>query len=395
MANLNSERIYRLKQGMEEAGIDVMILRLPENVLFASGYWSMFGWTFLVFPQKGKATCIIGNTEEQEADEDLWDAKIQAYPAGTLESGNPYTETGRILSNLLKRSGWEKVGYEGDFESVAAPWNAAEPVVPAASTHALLKEACADSRLVDVTAFLNEQRSQKTEFEITQLRTVNEISTAGLKIFYEKAVPGASGVELVADVERSIMVEGSGREGVKRVRAFAQVSTGRKETAIGYRPMVISNEAALRDGDIALLELGVVADGYWCDRTRVRVAGRPSAKQKEIFNLIHSAQEAAVAKSGPGVTAGEVDEAARSIIREGGYEKAFVHVTGHGLGFRYHEPVPLICPESELVLEAGMVHTVEPGIYKKGFGGMRLEDDVVITETGREVLGPFEKTLSL
>jgi Xaa-Pro dipeptidase len=395
MANPNSERIYRLKQGMEEAGIDVMILRLPENVLFASGYWSMFGWTFLVFPRKGKATCIIGNTEEQEADEDLWDAKIQVYPAGTLESGNPYTETGRILSNLLKRSGWEKVGYEADFESVAAPWNAAEPAVAAASTHVLLKEIFADSRLVDVTAFLNEQRSQKTEFEIAQLRTVNEISTAGLQIFYEKAVPGVSGVELVADVERSIMIEGPNRGGAKRVRAFAQVSTGRKETSIGYRPMVISTKAALRDGDIALLELGVVADGYWCDRTRVRVAGTPSAKQKEIFNLIKSAQEAAVAKSGPGVTAGEVDEAARSIIREGGYEKAFVHVTGHGLGFRYHEPVPLICPGSELVLLTGMVHTVEPGIYKKGIGGMRLEDNVVVTETGREVLGPFEKTLSL
>lgn len=394
MVAQNAERIARLKQGMKDADIDAMVLRLPENVLFASGYWSMFGWTFLVFPQEGKATCIIGNTEEQEAHDDLWEAACLTYPAGTLDSGDPYAETAKLLSGLAEKHKWKIVGYEGDFEAVAPPWNAGEPVVPAASTHGLLKEAFAESTFVDVTSFLNEQRSRKTDYEASRLRTANELACFGLEAFYKKASPGASGLELAADVEHSIVMMSRNHGGARRVRAFAQVSTGAKETAVGYRPMVISTSNPLQSGDVALLELAVVADGYWCDRTRVRVAGTPISQQEEVFDLIRSAQEAAIDKVAPGVTAGEVDEAARSIIRKGGYDKAFLHVTGHGLGFRYHEPVPLICPGSELKLEKGMVHTVEPGIYIEGFGGMRLEDNILVTENGSDALGPFEKVLN-
>jgi len=95
----------------------------------------------------------------------------------------------------------------------------------------------------------------------------------------------------------------------------------------------------------------------------------------------------------PGVTAGEVDEAARRIIADAGHEKEFPHVTGHGIGLRYHEAVPLIAPASDLVLEKGMVHTVEPCVYFAEMGGIRLEDDVVVGDTEAEVLGAFEKKL--
>jgi Xaa-Pro aminopeptidase len=94
------------------------------------------------------------------------------------------------------------------------------------------------------------------------------------------------------------------------------------------------------------------------------------------------------------MTAGELDETARAVVRDAGYDEPFLHVTGHGLGLRYHEPVPLICPGSDLVLEPGMVHTVEPGIYFNGMGGIRLEDNVVVTESGVEIMGPFEKKLT-
>jgi Xaa-Pro aminopeptidase len=157
--------------------------------------------------------------------------------------------------------------------------------------------------------------------------------------------------------------------------------------------MVITTTRRLQDGDLALLELAVVADGFWSDRTRVRVAGSATDMQRQVFAAVKQAQEAATAAIRTGVKAGEVDEAARAIIRAAGYDKEFLHVTGHGLGLRYHEPFPLICPGSDEVLEQGMLHTVEPGVYFPEMGGIRIEDNVLVTDSGAEVLGPCGKSL--
>jgi Xaa-Pro dipeptidase len=149
----------------------------------------------------------------------------------------------------------------------------------------------------------------------------------------------------------------------------------------------------MEKGDVALLELGVVVDGFWADRTRVRVAGEPTAEQLRIFDVVRMAQEAAVNQIRPGVAAAQVDEAARRVIRDAGYADFFPHITGHGLGFRYHESAPTLSPVSAEILEEGMLTSVEPGIYRKAVGGFRIEDDVLVTKNGFEVLGTFQKNL--
>jgi Xaa-Pro dipeptidase len=214
-----------------------------------------------------------------------------------------------------------------------------------------------------------------------------------MEAFHGKVAPGVTGVELVAHVEYAVMTKGTGQDNTRRVRAFAQVATGPAETSLGFRPMEIATTRKMVEEDLALLELAVVADGFWCDRTRVAVAGAPTDQQREVFEAVVRAQEAAIAAVRSGVRAGEVDEAARALIREAGYDEGFFHVTGHGLGFRYHEPAPLIAPGSEEILETGMCHTVEPGVYLPAIGGIRVEDNVVVTENGAEVLGPFRKEL--
>lgn len=391
---MNAERINRVKNQIQEENLDALVCRLPENVLFLSGHWPLCGLSFLVFPLEGKPVCIVPHCDEKEAKDELWEAECVSFLFGVLESGDPYADIKKALKAAAKGKGWKRIGYEGNFGSVAPPWNAAEPAVPSATTRNLLEEVFCPKDLIDATELLNSQRACKTSDEIDRLRIVNEISVFGLTAFCEKVAVGISGVELVAEVERTIMKQGTGYKGAKRVRAFAQVSTGATETVVGFRPMVISTPRKLEPGDIALLELGVVADGFWSDRTRVRTAGKPTEKQIKIFEIVKSAQETAIAKVQAGVTAREVDEVARAIIRDAGYEKEFLHVTGHGLGLRYHEPVPLICPDNNLVLQAGMVHTVEPGVYLPDIGGIRLEDNVVVTVAGREVLGPFKKELS-
>jgi Xaa-Pro dipeptidase len=180
------------------------------------------------------------------------------------------------------------------------------------------------------------------------------------------------------------MVQGTGFEGARCVRAFAQVATG-PESARGWRPAEVTTARRLERGEIALLELAVVADGFWCDRTRA--AGEATSEQREAGELVRKAQKSAIAAVRPGATGAEVDEAARRVIREGGRDLQFMHITGHGLGYRYHEYAPTLAPGSRDVLQTGMIHSVEPGVYGPGFGGIRIEDDVLVTETGAEVLG--------
>jgi len=378
---------------MADAGFDALIVRLPENVLLLSGHWPLVGTSFLYFPAVGRPLCVVPHCDEKEAQEELWEAECVPYLSGVLGAGDPYEEILKTLRRVIGGRRLGRVGYEAGFESVAPAWNTAEGAIPAAATRALLAGAAGEGSLTDATALLCDLRSRKTPLEQEKLRCANEIAAMGLAAFAGKVDIGVSGVDLVACVEQAVLLKGTGHGGARRVRAFAQVTTGVHETVTGFRPMVISTSRKLDNGEIAMLELGVVADGFWSDRTRVRVAGTPAARQQEVFEVIRAAQQAAVSAVKPGIAAGAVDEAARRIVREAGYEKEFVHVTGHGVGLRYHEPVPLVCPGSATVLEQGMVHSVEPGIYQAGFGGMRLEDDVFVTAEGSEVLGPSPMSL--
>ena len=379
---------------MAEAGLDALVCRLPENVLLLSGYWPLIGMSFLVFPAEATPLVVMPRSEESEAKAELWDAERATYLYGVLGAGDPLDAVARALHERLGGSGARRVGVEGRFESVAPPWNAAEPAVPASATRAMLESVLGADRLVDATDLLNGLRARKTPMEQERLRTANEIAAMGLRAFLEVADVGSRGVDLVALVESTVMTHGVGHRGARRVRAFAQVSTGAAETSLAYRPMVISTSRAMQDGDLAVLELAVVADGFWADRTRTRVAGNPTERQRGAFAAVRAAQHAAISRIQPGVTAGEVDEAARAVIRAAGYDREFLHVTGHGTGFRYHEPVPFICPGGQTVLEEGMVHSVEPGIYLPEMGGIRLEEDVLVTHQGAEILGPCRNDLT-
>lgn len=378
---------------MEQDNLDALVLRLPENIVLLSGYWPLNGWSFLVFPRDGKPVCIVPHCEETEARDQLWEAECIPFTFAVLDAGNPYEDIKKHLKGLSAGKNWKRVGIEGDFETVAPPGNAAEPAIPAATTRGLLENVFGEDCLIDATGFLYAQRACKTADEIEKLRIVNEIGAMGLHTFNETVAPGISGAEIVAEVERTITRRGIGYKGARMVRSYAQVSTGKAETALAYRPILFSTTRKLEPGDTAVIEMAVVADGFWSDRTRVRVAGNAPERQSERYKIVRTAQENAIAAARAGIAAGAVDEAARSVIRDAGYEKEFFHVTGHGLGFRYHEPAPLICPGSDLVLEPGMLHTVEPGIYSPDFGGFRVEDNVVITEDGSEVLGPANKDL--
>ncbi|MES1261157.1 MAG: Xaa-Pro peptidase family protein [Acidobacteriota bacterium] len=389
----NPERLGRMRAAMERARLDALILRLPENVLLLSGYWPMLGVCTLVFPREGSASILIPDYYSKEAAPSLWEAEARYFPFGVLGAPDPAEATREFLADCARGKGWRRVGYEGSFSLLAPSWQAAEVIVPGADARALDEAALGAVEFADASALLQTERQRKTPFEAEKLRIASEISCFGLELFQQMVGIGVSGVELVAAVEAEIMSRGIGYKGAERVRAWAQVAGGPEETAMAYRMNEISTTRRLQNGDAAMLELAVVADGYWADRTRVRVAGEPSEEQARVFATLVRAQEASVAAIRPGVTGAEVDEAARSLIREAGYEARFPHITGHGLGFAYHEAGPKMAPGSPDVLEEGMLTSVEPGIYFRPAGGFRVEDDVLVTAAGFEVLGEFPKEL--
>jgi len=151
-------------------------------------------------------------------------------------------------------------------------------------------------------------------------------------------------------------------------------------------------DVRLAPGDLVLLDFGAAVDGYCADTTRMAVAGEPGPLEKEIHGVVLQAHDAAIEAVRAGVTVGSVDAAARQVIEERHHGEHFIHRTGHGLGLEAHED-PSLDPGSQTTLEAGMVCTIEPGIYIQGWGGVRIEDDVVVEAHGARLLTRADRSL--
>jgi len=392
MTQVDMERVQRTRMALEQAGLAALVCRLPENVLLLSGHWPMNGLGLLVFPLEGESVLLAPEAEAYLATE-AWVSDVRTFPWGLVDSGDPFETMARLMQQAaadLHLRG-RRIGYEGSFEFVAAPYVGAEPSVISGRTLKMLHETFGDA-LVDATDLLHSLRLIKTPQEAKCLRIVNEIARLGLEAFFANVVPGRSEIEIVAHVESAIMVGGTGHRGVKVSRSWASVMSGPRAVA-AYKPHLLSTTRRLVEGDMAVLELAVVADGWWADLTRTRVAGRARSEDRERWQAVVDAQQAACAAIRPGVPANAVDRAARDILTQRGLGPYFIHHTGHGLGLRYHEPEPFLHPAVSTPLQAGMVTSVEPGIYVDGWGGMRCEDDVLVTPSGVEILSEFSREL--
>ena len=172
-------------------------------------------------------------------------------------------------------------------------------------------------------------------------------------------------------------------EGFQPIVAFGENSAN---------PHAVPTDRPLQEGDLALFDWGANYRGYFSDLTRTFTFGDVDPELLEIGALVEAANEAGREEAGPGVAAGSVDRAARAVITQGGYGEQFMHRTGHGLGLEVHEE-PYIRGDNTQKLAEGMTFTVEPGIYLAGRGGVRIEDDVVITAEGAESLSDLPRTV--
>ncbi len=399
-ALVGSERLEQVQRALQQAGMAALVCRLPENVFFLTGYWPLSSFAFAVVPAAGEPALLLVRTEQLYAEK----ARVQdirTFGWGTLADGDPYAQVEVLLAGLAQERGLRQgtIGIELGFEQVAAGHNWAEPLLPAAPTQRLIGRAFAGCTLADAAPLLHELRAIKSAEDIEGLRVANEVAQLGLAAFVEHFQPGRTEAEVAAAVEHAIYARGTGYQPagggapVRRVRAWAQLMTG-PDSALAYSPFPASSARRIRPGDLGVLELGTVVDGYWSDLTRTRVAGVPDERQRAVHHAVLEAQRAALQAMRPGVSGTEVDAAARAVLERADLGQAFVHHTGHGIGFRYHEPVPLLAPAGERPLAAGMVTSLEPGVYLAGWGGLRIEDNIVVTPTGAESLSTFDRNLT-
>ena len=339
--------------------LEVAYVTRPTSIAYLTGFHAEPHERLMALAVRpGEATLIVPSLEEEKAQARASDAKVVAWRDGE----DPY----RLVAQAV--GGGAEIAVEKDHLTVRA----AEVVTSRTGA----------SELVDIAPEIRRLRLRKGADEIETLARAAAITDEAFVRALARLRAGASEIEVALMFGAAIGELGASL-------SFATLAQSGPNSAM---PHLEPSTRKLSKGDLVLLDFGAAVDGYKADSTRMAVIGEPTARHREIHDVVLRAHDAAIAAVRPGVTTGEVDAAARRVIDAAGYGKNFFHRIGHGLGLEAHED-PSLDPGSTTPLEPGMVFTIEPGVYVPGYGGVRIEDDVVVTEDSVRVLTKADRSL--
>lgn len=236
--------------------------------------------------------------------------------------------------------------------------------------------------LVDSTGVVEDFRAIKDAYEVAEIRRSIDLAQRTFRVIRESLRGDQTEAEIAHDLEHQIRLFGG--DGC----AFAPIVGVGPRAAL---PHAVKTGRRIDQSPFVLIDWGAKAGRYMSDLTRVLVTGKPPKKLKTIYDIVLEAQQRAIRKIAPGVTFAELDREARGYIESAGYGSRFGHGLGHGIGLQIHEN-PFLSAKSSQVLKPGMVLTIEPGIYLPGWGGVRIEDDLLVTRDGHEVLTSVPKS---
>jgi Xaa-Pro aminopeptidase len=355
-------RIGQLRRRLTKAGLSGLVVTHLPDLRYLSGFT---GSSAALAITRRSARLFTDGRYRAQASEEVKTAQVQ------IVANSP---TVSAVEWLAAQPGAEFAGFDPAWTTVAelARWKAALP--------ARLRR----SFLSALSAPLVEPlRRVKDEDE---LELMIEAALVGCKLFdhiLSFVRPGMAEIEVAAELE--YQARHLGAEGM----SFETIVASGERSAL---PHGRATSALLPRRGFLTLDFGVILKGYCSDMTRTVYLGKPRANERNAYLAVQEAQESGVAAVAPGVSCGEVDEAARCVLRRAGLAEAFSHSTGHGVGLEIHEP-PRIGAGQTARLLAGMVVTIEPGIYLPGEFGIRIEDMVAVTRTGGQVLTPATKAL--
>jgi Xaa-Pro aminopeptidase len=370
-------KLERVRALMDERGIDALVVRAPDNVLYLTDFWGMKGYDACVFPRDGEPVLICLEASADDAARTSWTSDVRLF-AG-YDSTDPRPPTVRVLELAREAaSEYARVGLELSLGTQAADRMVGEPTTFTAGWFTAFGDA------QDATPLLAEARSVKTAQEVERMRLANEIAAAAMEHCRLVLEPGMSEAQIAAEWEGFVHGEGTGWEGkVDLALGFSLVWSGpgiRTFTATTSRPVV--------EGEPTLFEIWVCADGYWCDHTKNLVAGELTERYRELEAGLLGVYTDAVEYARPGASLAELDRRVRAGIEAIGFPGQPSHPICHGVGARAHEP-PYAHQAGGGDVAEGMVLAIEPGCYMEGGGGLRVEDNFLITPGGAEKLSPF------
>jgi Xaa-Pro dipeptidase len=352
-------RLARLRTWMADQEVDAAFVTRPVSIAYLAGFRAETQERLMALTVRADgATLLVPAIERDHAEKMTGDFAVVSW----LDGEDPYA---MVREDLL---GAGKVAVEKDHLTLRA----AEELRTAAGVH----------ELADVSPEIRTLRRTKNAAELEKLRRAAEITDEAYEDVIGRIHVGQTELHVAAMIGAAIVAGGG-------TLAFPSLVQFGANTA---RPHHHASSRALRKGDLVLLDFGAAFEGYHADTTRVAVVGTPSAQQSAMHEAVLAAHDAAIAAMRAGVTAGAVDLAARSVFALTKQQEHFIHRTGHGLGLEVHED-PSLDPGSTLVLERGMVATIEPGLYIDGFGGVRIEDDVVVQADGCRLLTHADRAL--
>lgn len=343
-------RVHKLRQAMDEAKVDSLVVSDQVNVSYISGFSGDAG---LLYISPSRQYLITDSRFDAQAAEDAPDFQL------VISRGKGYLEA---LSRVIRRTRARRIGIEADHLTYRQAQE--------------LRRHLAGPRMAATRGLIGRMRMVKDAREIAAIRRAVAIADRAWARTLPRVRRGMTERELSGEIERAMRIEGADKF------AFDTIAASGPNAAMPHAPVT---GRALRERDLVKADFGAVKDSYCSDITRTICLGKPKRKQEKMYRVALEAQLLAEGAARPGMRAAKLDKVAREHIATAGFGDAFKHGLGHGVGRAVHE-LPTISRSSNDVLAPGMVITIEPGIYLEGYAGVRVEDMVLITENGAEVL---------
>jgi Xaa-Pro aminopeptidase len=351
------KRQHNMQQTMQRKRLDALLITHLPNIRYLCGFTGSAG--VLVCTARGLTFFTDGRYIEQ--------ARTEVRGVRVSITGQPALSA---AAGWLARTRARKVGIESEHMTVA-------------TRSALAGMLPRGAQLRETAGLVERARMIKDAFELANIRRAVRLGADLLKPALHAIRPGVKESAVAGEIEYAAR-----RAGAEQMSFTTIVAAGARSAL----PHGRATAAAIPERGFVILDFGVILAGYCSDMTRTVHVGKPTAEARRIYGAVREAQQAATQAVRPGMTAGAVDRAARGVLQRAGLGRYFTHSTGHGVGLEIHEPPRLGRGQNE-ILQPGMVITIEPGVYLPGKGGVRIEDMVVVTEHGCEVLTPATRDL--